>query len=338
MHQTEGVPHLVCHDVAQHRTEDGDLVVEPAGRGVGSRRLAESPVVHQLEHVVVEVYRGLEDLTGAGVGPGGSHRIGLLRGGVDEAGVADVVGVKARVILRIALGDDGVLEADGLKCLLPVLDALLEVGVPLFGECVIDVVDDWLGGDDEFASLMPLDILGLWLQAPAIDVLHLLHRQGVGGDLGGSIGEVANTVVVQAGAHHILVVRQQSERGVDHSGEGLLIHGVDGADGHVEITREGADVSDGGEVLLEAPAQLIGSEEGVKGGLGEEGCDRGLVGEEERRGVDDHSGGVGAPGGDLEGTQHRHQVIVLHPLVDRGLGVSGDGGIELVEVEALIVL
>ena len=338
MHQTKGVTHLVCHDVAQHRTEHGDLVVEPASGGIGSRRLAEAPVVDQLEHVVVEVYRCLQDLTGTWIGPGGTHRIGLLRGGVDEAGVADVVGVKARVILRIALGDDGVLEAYRLKGLLPVLDALLEVGVPLVGECIIDVVDDRLGGDDEFASLVPLDVLGLWLQAPAIDVLHLLHRQGVGGDLGGPIGEVSYAVVVQAGTHHILVVRQQTEGGIDHSGEGLLVHGVDGADGHVEIAREGADVGDGGEVLLEAPAQLIGSEEGVKGGLGEEGCDRGLVGEEERRGVDDHSGGVGAPCGDLEGVQHRHQVIVLHPLVDRGLGVSGDGGIELVEVEALVVL
>ena len=141
-----------------------------AGQRVDGSGLETDPRVEDAHHVVPPDDVGLDDFAAAGVDDRWSHGVCEFRCGVGDHRVAHVVDVELLLLIGSDLaGEDGIFEAGGLECLLPLLDPLLDVGYPDGRRGGVDPQHDGLLRFDEFAALVTFDILGPGFEAPAVD-------------------------------------------------------------------------------------------------------------------------------------------------------------------------
>ena len=220
VHQAEGVAHLmgggILHRLAHHVVVELQLahaLVDGAG-------LDEAPVVEQRHDVMIPDDVGGQNLARAGVYIAGTHGIGRRRSHIAEAVAVQVVGVKRGIVLGIIQSFDGVLETGTLEGAVPHLDTVLDGLAPLGGEGGVYVEDDgrlWLY---QLATEIAVTVLGLGLQAPAVDIGAVGNAVGIGAE-DALVGiEIAHAVVLQAHGHGL--IGQGDQRAAHLDAVGLL--------------------------------------------------------------------------------------------------------------------
>ena len=165
------------------------------------RRLREVPVLHQLDEVVEDPRRAVEDLTGARI---------AARCGPTEFSTVD--GSQRTIVWRMSSGDqsgsfagtspgdDAVLEARRLERRLPVENRLANPRLPLLRRVRIDVVDDRLLRIAEIA-LAPIRAL----ETPARDELASRFATcSLRAEVDRAHGEESDALVGAARAHRLL--------------------------------------------------------------------------------------------------------------------------------------
>src|SRR5688500_6132238 len=149
---------------------------EPSHQRIGEGKLARSriqrcnlrevPVANQVENIVEDADRAVENLSAAGIVNVGTVCV-LSRGGQPAYhGVTDVIWRPVRIFRRCGsvASDDCLAESCRFECRLPVLYSLPDPRDPLSRRCWIDVIHDRLDGFGDGRIRM------LFLQAPAGDV------------------------------------------------------------------------------------------------------------------------------------------------------------------------
>ena len=316
--QAEAVSQFVRRDEAHgvaHQLR-GKLVA--AGLGVYGAGLQANPRLEDAHHVVPPDDVGFDDLAAAGIDHRGAHGVGRLRGGIGHYRVAHVVDVELLVVGIDLPGHDGVLESGGLESLLPLDDALLDVGHPYGGRCRVDVQHDGLLGFHQLAALVTLHILGLGLQPPTVDECPLFGLLLFVVEIEVSDFEIAHALVGEA-PHHRLLGQQHEVRGDVH-GDGhrtALLAGVCARKGRFDddVFGERFHGLDLRKVLFRGTADAERPEDVVE---------TLLAAVEDLVDLDDHRRGIGVVSLDRELLDGRFAVVVLHRAGDAVAFGRGD--------------
>ena len=166
----------VAHFMASHKTHgianqlDGEL--QRTCPGIHRSGLYRNPLADERLHVVPPNDVGLKDFAGAGVNGGGTHGVGLFRGGIGQHGIVHVITFNVQCVI----GDNrthGILEAGTLKGHVPVKDTLDDVGSKMSGNRTANVEVDGLNGLGQFAAHIGCGVL--WLQSPSCNVAGVFH-------------------------------------------------------------------------------------------------------------------------------------------------------------------
>ena len=270
-----------------------------------------------------DVDRGVEYLAAARIDPRGTHGVGDGYRCVAQAGVFDVVGIELRVVFGVGQRLHGVLEPDFGEKLVPLHDALIDCGLPLFGEIRVDVEDDRPDGFDLLAALPGLRVRRL--QPPAVGQVEGLHALLLVTVEVFPGGEYRHAAVGDAGAVGLLV--EQHQRAGHDGGQGLVVHdfllrhgvrhrvGVAQRALHREVVGERLDAAQRRELLLERLAEARRPRTAVSPEVRER---RQLldVAHEEVRDVDDHGRRVGVVGVDFEIAEDGRDVVPVERTED----------------------
>ena len=308
VHQAQAVSHLVADDILQGIAQFFLGQVQGAHAFIGLGGLDKHPLGYQADDVVVHIDRGVDNLTGAGIHPGGPHGVLDAHGFVADAVVFDVVGVEGRIFL--GRGEiprhHGVLEADAPERLAPGIHGRADVGLPPFRECGVDIKDDGFDGLHQLPAQPGGAVAGL--HTPAV---HQIHVLGGGADIGHSLApgeEVADAGI--GGAGLVGILRQQEERAGDQGRERLVVNyfppglvgcrkAVAARDRHRDIVVKGLRVRYVGILFLVFLVQFVGFVRGPA----HKGREPFVVFQQEPGHVH-HGAAVGAEGGDGKAPQN----------------------------------
>ena len=315
VHESQAMPDLVGHHVAQGVVHHLAGQFHAAHRLVGLGRLDEAPVVHQLDNVVEHVDRGVDDLAAARIDPRGPHSVGDADGRIADARIFDVVGVELRVVLRKLTGLDGLFESDAFERLVPLLDGLENGLAPALGEIGVDVEDDRFLGPDELPAAVGR--LVRRLDAPAVGVaeqlgllLPLAEKNLPGGENRHAAIDEAR-LVRRFGQQHERARHNGRER---HVGGNLLAPGFERvgiaqvAADH-DVVLEGADLPE--ERLVRLVARRAGHPPVVEVlSVGVERRQSLVVAQEEVRRIENDRATVGTPRRNVVRLDDRADVVV----------------------------
>ena len=168
VHEAQAMPDLVRKHIPQGVADDllRNLLL-PHAR-ISRRGLYEKPVVDQLDHIVIKIDRGADDLAAARIGPRGAHSILNRHRGIPHARIFEVVGVEFRVVLGKKPRLDGIAETDLLEKFAPLIHPFDDVRKPRAGKITVDVKDDRLDRVHQFPAPVGFDVRGL--QPPAVGI------------------------------------------------------------------------------------------------------------------------------------------------------------------------
>ena len=248
----------MCEDVSDRFADD--VVGHPlrAYAGIDLCGLAETPVVDQLDNVVVYDDRSVDNLARRGIDPRGPHRIGDLCRDEADTRVFQVVRIEFGVVLREIADLHDILEADFFKGLVPAFDAFFGRFAPQGGECVVEVEDDRFHGFYQFAASPSCRIRRL--DVPTVDHRVAGDLVGVGVEVGAAGEKDSDTGVGHArthllfGEHHdaarhahrerVVLLQQDQLHQVGRYRVGE--HGFD-----ADVVLEGFDFPEGGAAAVE---------------------------------------------------------------------------------------
>ena len=166
----------VAHFMASHKTHgisnqlDGEL--QRTCPGIHRSSLYRNPLADERLHVVPPNDVGLKDFAGAGVNGGGTHGVGLFRGGIGQHGIVHVITFNVQRVI----GDNrthGILEAGTLKGHVPVKYTLDDVGSEMGRHRTANVEVDGLNRFGQLAAHIGCGVL--WLQSPSCNVVGMFH-------------------------------------------------------------------------------------------------------------------------------------------------------------------
>src|SRR5262249_32190087 len=167
------------------------------------------------------------------------------------------------VLVLLLANLDGVAEADLLERLVPLQDALLDVGAVLLRHRLLHPEYDLLLGLHELAALLPRRAVGA-LQAPAVDEAIEGGVAVVAGVVLDDAKEVPDAVVGEPWG--VMAVGHLTDAVVDDDGGGAVVDdvvlggvaGVGGGDLQLEVLREGLDLVPGAAIDVEVAAVEAG--------------------------------------------------------------------------------
>ena len=213
---------------------------EVADRGIYEGTLGEVPLVEKLLDVIEDEECRADDLSRPWVDPRGGVGILSLIGDIADAGVLQIVRIKAGGGVGEIPYLDGVLKSDLLEGLIPRQDTVADRLLPLLGECGIEIEDDRLLGLRESAGGVGGGVCRL--ESPSVGDVDVVGLVLEGGEIEPPGGEGPDAGVGDAYRHRLL---RQSEQGKSR------------LDRRRHIARHGDHAEEGGgELIIELHTHL----------------------------------------------------------------------------------
>ena len=161
--------HHVTNTISQHVFIKNHLTYIRICR----RSLQESPIMYQLNQIVIQIDRGIQNLPGSRVCPWRSHGILHLRRGIANTRILYVIRIKLRIIQRKVFCHDRILKTNSLERILPFFYTSPNVLFPTLRESIIHVKNNRFL---RFYKLShPVSRFIRWLQPPTLSVIYMFQ-------------------------------------------------------------------------------------------------------------------------------------------------------------------
>ena len=137
--------------------------------------------MNERDYVVIPDDIGCQNFAAAGVYITRTHSVGYVGHGIFHTTVSHVVRVEVRVVFGIVACNNGIFEAGGFECRVPIFHALFYDVPPFIGEGTVHVENNGFGRFYEFTSEIGFAVFLFRFETPAMYVFGVVYTIFVAG-------------------------------------------------------------------------------------------------------------------------------------------------------------